>query len=111
MTTTTTPRYWVRGGWSRRVMGVMRQHPDGRAQTRAWGRWVDIPASVLPRYDDTMADVVDEATVLRIIADPELFDDDDTPDPEGEARHAEVLALLAGEQAKPRKRRAARRKA
>jgi hypothetical protein len=82
MTTTTTPRYWVREGLHGRAIGVIRQHPDGTAESWAWGRWVSIPSDAVPRYDDTMADVIDEATALRIIGDPERFDDDRGPDPE-----------------------------
>jgi len=79
MTTTTTPRYWVRGGLHGKAIGVMRQHPDGRAESWAWGRWVPIPR---PPREDVMTDEVDEATALRIVADPDLFETGDLPDPE-----------------------------
>jgi hypothetical protein len=82
MTTTTAARYWVRGGLHGRAIGVTRQHPDGRAESYAWGRWVPIPSDALPDYDDTMVDEVDEATALRVLGDPELFDDERGPDPE-----------------------------
>ncbi len=57
----------------------MRQHSDGRAESWAWGRWVPIPRA--PR-EDVMTDEIDEAIALRIVADPELFDDERGPDPE-----------------------------
>ena len=82
-TATITPRYWVRGGLEGRAIGVLRQHPDGTAESWAWGRWVPIPAYALPPdYDDVMTDEVDEATAMRIVADPDLFDDERGPDPE-----------------------------
>lgn len=83
MTINTTPRYWVRSGLFGKAIGVTRLTDEGQAQAWAWGRWVDIPH--MPDPTDTMVDEIDEATALRIVADPELFEEGDLPDPEASA--------------------------
>lgn len=81
MTTTTTHaiQYWTRGGMRGRAIGVMRQHPDGRAQSWAWGRWVDIPRA--PDLTDIMVDEVTEAEAMATVHS-DLFETGDLPDPE-----------------------------
>ena len=82
MTTTDTHaiRYWTRGGMRGRAIGVMRQHPDGRAQSWAWGRWVDIPPRG-PDLTDIMVDEVTEAEALATVHS-DLFEVGDLPDPQ-----------------------------
>ena len=95
-TDTETPRYWVRGGLHGKAIGVTREHPDGRSEAWAWNRWVPIP-NARPRYDDILVDEVDETTALRVVKDPDLFDDEwGAPDPEqanAESADREMAAL------------------
>ncbi len=46
------------------------------------GRWAPIPRIAIPSYDSMEWDLVDEETALRVIGDPERFDDERGPDPE-----------------------------
>ncbi len=75
-----TDRYYARMGLSGKAISVVRMTNDG-AQTWAWNRWNDIPVGAMPAIDGTMVDMITEAEALRLISDPEAFNDERGPDP------------------------------